>query len=167
MLVQCQGFLPSTPPPASRLGVDKNLEGDTAGTADLSWPKGYPIPYNVMFSNKLGGSFSKVAVARWLAGLWSAGGGWWVIAFASLLDLVGFFFLLHLLKCLYLDLQVFLGFCPFDCLPPSNCGGASEWLGRGLAAVWDHPTTLGELRQCCLVLCLHWLKLIILPKHTQ
>jgi len=41
--------------PASRLGVHKQLGGDTAGTADPNWPKGYPTPYNIVFSNKTGG----------------------------------------------------------------------------------------------------------------
>ena len=30
-------------PPASGLGVHKNLGGDTARTADRSWPNGYAI----------------------------------------------------------------------------------------------------------------------------
>ena len=41
-----------TAPPARRLGMHKKLGGDTAGTADPNWPKGYPIPYVVVLSNK-------------------------------------------------------------------------------------------------------------------
>ena len=37
-----------TTPPARRLGVHKKLGGDTAGTADPTWPKGYSIPYGIM-----------------------------------------------------------------------------------------------------------------------
>ena len=44
-----------TIPPVRRLGVHKKLGGDTAGTADPNWPKGYSIPYDVMLNIKLGG----------------------------------------------------------------------------------------------------------------
>jgi len=33
-----------------RLGVHKRLAGDTLGTADPSWPKGYSIPYDLILS---------------------------------------------------------------------------------------------------------------------
>ena len=36
----------------SRQAVDKRLGGDTAGTADSSWPGGYPMPYDIMLSNR-------------------------------------------------------------------------------------------------------------------
>ncbi|KAK4823432.1 hypothetical protein QYF61_002118 [Mycteria americana] len=36
----------------SRLEVHKKLGGDTAGTADPNWPKGYSIPDDVMLSDK-------------------------------------------------------------------------------------------------------------------
>jgi len=36
----------------SRLGVYKELEGNTAGTADPNRPKRYPRPYDVVLSNK-------------------------------------------------------------------------------------------------------------------
>jgi len=32
--------------------VHNKLGGDTAGTADPNWPKGYSMPYDVMLSNK-------------------------------------------------------------------------------------------------------------------
>jgi len=34
----------------SRLGVGKRLWGGAAGTADINWPKGCPIPYEVVLS---------------------------------------------------------------------------------------------------------------------
>jgi len=37
--------------PARRLGVHKKLGGDTAGTADPNWPKGFSIPYDITLSN--------------------------------------------------------------------------------------------------------------------
>jgi len=37
-------------PPARRLGVHKKLGGDTARTADPSWPKGCPTPFDVMLN---------------------------------------------------------------------------------------------------------------------
>lgn len=38
--------------PSEVAGVGKMLGGDTAGTADPNGPKGYPIPHNVVLSNK-------------------------------------------------------------------------------------------------------------------
>ncbi|KAK4827647.1 hypothetical protein QYF61_020419 [Mycteria americana] len=72
---------------ASRLRVSKKLEGDTAGTADLNWLKGWSIPYNVMLSNKncgrgrrkLGILASTVAIAQRLAGHRSACRSWILI----------------------------------------------------------------------------------------
>ena len=37
-------------PPTSRLGVHKKLRGNTAGTADSNWPKGYSMPYDILLS---------------------------------------------------------------------------------------------------------------------
>jgi len=54
----------TTGPPASRLGMNKKLGGDTAGTADPSGPKGCPIPCDVMLSNK-----------TWWGGEWGCQGG--------------------------------------------------------------------------------------------
>ncbi|KAJ7421911.1 Brain-specific angiogenesis inhibitor 3 [Pitangus sulphuratus] len=57
--------------------MDKKLGGDTAGTADPKWPKGYPVLYDNMLSNTTGDSLlKKVAVAWRLAGKQSAGGRW-------------------------------------------------------------------------------------------
>lgn len=39
-----------TTPPVSRLGVNKNLGGDTAGTANPNRPKRYSIWYDIMLS---------------------------------------------------------------------------------------------------------------------
>ena len=44
-----------TAPPVSRMGVHKKLGGDTAGTADPNWPKGYPLPYDVIHSKQSSG----------------------------------------------------------------------------------------------------------------
>ena len=43
-------------PPATRLGVHKKLGGGTAETADLTWPQGYSIPYDIVLSNKSRGA---------------------------------------------------------------------------------------------------------------
>ena len=40
-----------TAPPARRPGVHRGLGGDTARTADPSWPKGHPMPYDAVLSN--------------------------------------------------------------------------------------------------------------------
>jgi len=40
----------------SRLEVGKKLGGDTAGTNDSKWPKGYAVLYDVMLSNKSWGN---------------------------------------------------------------------------------------------------------------
>lgn len=42
--------LPPAFPQASRLEVGKRLGVDTAGTANLNWPKGRSILHNVMLS---------------------------------------------------------------------------------------------------------------------
>jgi len=44
-----------TAPPVSRLGMQKKLGGDTAGTADPNRPKGCSIPYDVSSAHKAGG----------------------------------------------------------------------------------------------------------------
>lgn len=38
-----------------RLQGAKDMGGERARTTDLDWPKGYPIPYDVMLSNKPAG----------------------------------------------------------------------------------------------------------------
>jgi len=35
-----------------RLGFHKKLGGDTAGTADSNWPKGYSIPHDITLNSK-------------------------------------------------------------------------------------------------------------------
>lgn len=53
-------LLHPAPIPASRFEGGKRLERDRAGTADLSWTKGFSILHDVMPSNeKLGGSVSQ------------------------------------------------------------------------------------------------------------
>lgn len=39
----------------TRLGVHRELGGDSAGTVDPSWPEGYSTPYGLMLSNKTRG----------------------------------------------------------------------------------------------------------------
>jgi len=64
--------------------VSKELGGDTTGTADSNWPKGYSMLDDVMFSTKYWGRgrrgcrglASKLDVAQKLAGLRSACGRW-------------------------------------------------------------------------------------------
>ena len=43
---------PQTTPPVCGLGVHKKLGGDTAQTAEPSWPKWCSTPYTLMLSNK-------------------------------------------------------------------------------------------------------------------
>ena len=58
-------FLPLTTSPASRLGAHKKLGGDTAGTADPNWPKGYSIPYDVAQHIKLGEEEGRGGCSEW------------------------------------------------------------------------------------------------------
>lgn len=46
-------FFPSVPA-ESRLAMGKNMGREKAGTADSKWPKGYAIPYDVIFSTNKG-----------------------------------------------------------------------------------------------------------------
>lgn len=56
VLTQHRGLLISQPSlTANRLGMHKNLEGDTAGMDDSNWPNGCHIPYEVMLSIYSGG----------------------------------------------------------------------------------------------------------------
>lgn len=66
-------------------GSEQEPSGDTAGTADLKWTNRCSLTHNSMFSSNICGGtcFSKVVVT-WRQALRSAGGMWWVIAFASL-----------------------------------------------------------------------------------
>ena len=52
--VQSQGhFIFSHCPASNGLGGYKELGGDRARTVALNWPKGYPIPYGIMWKKKL------------------------------------------------------------------------------------------------------------------
>lgn len=105
--IVCTASIPSVPcsyPSENRLDVVKSLGGDTAETADSRWPKGYPMPYNIIFSDKMG-SFSKVAVPQGLAGHLPAAGDCFCISF-----------FLHLLNCLSENPWV-CSFSPFFSLP--------------------------------------------------
>lgn len=125
--------IPSVPcsyPSVNRLGVVKRLEGDTAETADPGWPKGYPIPYNIMFNDKMG-SFSKVAVAQGLAGHLRVGGNFFCINF-----------FLHLLNCLN-DNPWVCSLFPFS--PPPWWGWEQD-SGRILSSSWALPTIFLQLQ---------------------
>lgn len=53
VLTLSQGlFITHSAQPVCSLGMHEKLRGDITGTADLNWPKGYPIPYYVILSNK-------------------------------------------------------------------------------------------------------------------
>jgi len=54
-------------PPASGLGVHKKQGEDTAGTAESSWPKGYPILYGVMVSTQSSGKKKQEGTFRVMA----------------------------------------------------------------------------------------------------
>lgn len=121
--------------PVCRLGVNKMLEGETARTADLDWPKEYSITCNVMGSSKnWGTSPSKVAVAQRLSGhpsLWKMI-GCLCITFFPLLPLS--------IKLSYLDLLFFS-----SCSGP-QWRGMSSWTGAkilariGLLHLWRLPS---------------------------
>lgn len=121
VLAQGQGLFLTLPPQQSRLGLGKRVWGHTARTADLNRLKKYSIPYNVILSNKTGVCLcgSKVAVVWRLAAHWSAGGKWWVIAFASL-GILFFFFN-------YLDTFI------LPVLSPILLGVLSKQQNRGLS----------------------------------
>lgn len=106
VLAQNQGHLCFSCCPHSQQH-DWRLGGRTAGPADHHWPKGCSIPHSIILSNKTEGSWSKVAIAQWLAGHWSAGGRWWVMPLHQLV--VGYvgFFLIFLIISLHL-LTVFI-----------------------------------------------------------
>lgn len=103
---------------ARRLGVGKMQRGDTAGTGEPNWPKGYYTSYNVMLSNKTGGwSFRRRALVcgKWLS-----------------LYHLGFFtlFILHSWTYIYLKLWSFFFFSSFALviLSPKLWGVTSKWL---------------------------------------
>jgi len=50
--------------PVSRLGVHKKLGGEAARTDVPSWPKGYPVQYKTMLSNKSWGGRGKGRMFR-------------------------------------------------------------------------------------------------------
>lgn len=131
-------LFPTQFPPVSRLGVGKTLGGDTAGTVDSNWPKGYSMAYNVMISNKTDKGRSQV--------------GWWVgfqggqrsensWPSVCLWEMVGdflcfawFSYLLHWLNCLYLGPWVFLPF--FLVFSPHSSGWGSEQVAMWVLGYW-------------------------------
>ena len=146
-------FASHTASPESRLGVQKKLGGDTAGTADFSWPKGYPRPYHVVFSNK---SWRKEEWRRGPFGVTafafpSNNCAWWNAAFLEMAEhswlpvgsteLIPCFALCaHIAFPLPIKLSLsqlmFSHFCPSGFLPHCTVGewesgyvGLSCWLG--------------------------------------
>lgn len=113
----------------NRLGVVKSLGGDTAETTDPGWPKGYLIPCNIMFNDKMK-SFSKVAVAQGLAGHLHVGGNFFCINF-----------FLHLLNCLN-DNPWVCSLFPFS---PPSCWGWEQKTGSILSSSWPLPTIFPQL----------------------
>jgi len=83
------------------------LGGNTVETPGPSWPKGYSISYDVMLSNKLGGSWQ--GPTAWEpAGHWSLRGDQ-LFSFASLVFL-GIYFSSLLLFSLFLIISFFIIF---------------------------------------------------------
>ena len=84
VLTQHQGLFCFSPhSPASRLGVHKKLWGDTAGTADPNWPKGYSIPYDfIMLSNKSWAKKKEAMVFVFLSHHYT----WWSPAFLEMAE---------------------------------------------------------------------------------
>lgn len=94
----------------NRLKLDKEFGGDTAGTADINWPKGLSIPYKVMQNNKRlvfscvfqGSRWSEAVRAQ--VCLLEVLSGCHCITCLVFSQGCGFFFLLfHVLNCPYLD----------------------------------------------------------------
>jgi len=109
-----------------QVGVGKRLGGDTAGTADPSWPKGSSIPYNTVTSRsaaKDGVEEGDFHLQRWLLFRDWLGTGLLVLSFI--------FCLFHSRVKLSLSQPcvfslLFLLFSPH----PAGDGRASEWLCR-------------------------------------
>jgi len=131
-------------PPVGGLGVHKKLGGDTSGTADPNWPKGYPTPYDVILSNNQLGKeegrrdhsewwhlSSQVTVmldgallsCRWLNTCLPVGSSEWIPYFALLACAV---FSLPI-KLLLSQPVCFLTFTILI-LSPSHCGRMNKWL---------------------------------------
>lgn len=79
-------------------GSEQEPSGDAAGTADLKWTNRYSLTHNTMHSSNICGGtcFSKVVVSGRQV-LRSAGGIWWVIAFASLAVVLVLFFVIFII----------------------------------------------------------------------
>lgn len=132
--------------------MGKGLGVGTAGTAVLNWPKGYSIPYNIVFRNKKPAEAEEKE--RWGTGFW---GGhcsdclgisltlgvvsrclcitWGVCLFVFPL------FFPHMLSCLYPDPWIFSLFFVFSPHAAEE-EGLNERLYRCLAAGRGQPTTL-------------------------
>lgn len=120
MFAQCHSLCFPTPP-RSRLVAGRGH----SRTANLNWPKGYPIPYNNRFSNKSLGRARRrweLSLPRWpllrdWLGHQSACGSWWVIAFQLLLY---FFFLSAIILSLACSMSFLAFILPILSLIPVN-----------------------------------------------
>lgn len=61
-LAHLKAFSASHPTPPRRLGVHKELGGDTAGTAAPNWPKGYCRPYETVWKRRKGETFGVMTI---------------------------------------------------------------------------------------------------------
>jgi len=136
-------------PLVSRLGLHKKLTGDTAGTDDPSWPKGYSMAYDVMLTLKREG---KKKEPLWVVEPCFPGDGWTpacrgeaVNEFLIFLCLCEWL-LFYLLICLFLS-HGFSHFYPSDSLPHptrkewvSGCLMLSCWLGLNHNILLSSPT---------------------------
>lgn len=86
-----------------KLGVHRELRGNRARTADLSWPKGYRIQYDIILNNK-----TRVALAGVSSGNWLDSSRWMVSS--CVVHHLFYIVLLYIYYCCYYYF-LFL-FCP-------------------------------------------------------
>ena len=121
----------------TRLGVGERLGGDTAGTADPEWLKGYSIPPNVTLSRKNWGRDKRRGgwLPRWLLfGGWlgmglPVGDGEW-ISFAYFFL---FLFFPSPVKTVFVLTYKFSGSCS-SCFPSLYHWGDGEWASDWMGA---------------------------------
>lgn len=141
-------------PTGSRLRVGKKLGGSSTGTADLDWPKSYPMPYDIMLSNKIGsrqlfhGNLG--CRAGWTAGLPVGGGEWLPLRHLGL-----FKFRSGFLYFFELSLSSPMSFSPFflPTVSPSHWSEKSNnWVGVQLLAGVNPPECMSIESFCILFL---------------
>jgi len=95
--------------PAMGLGGHKNLGGDRTRTADLNWPKGYPIPHGTVWTNYKTSWLGSLL----LFGVWLDIGQWVVSRSAVALCIHCFVSVcvhIYICECVYIYLLLFLLF---------------------------------------------------------